>query len=110
MEDLTLQLAESEIRLGFAFVQAGLSCLKHRDIDRLVEAWQRAEGSYLRARKYIFELPESRKPPATAQLDTLRTSIDELAAQTPAQTGDSQRFRETEISHATCFFAPASAA
>jgi hypothetical protein len=109
MDDLTLELAESEIRLGFAFVQAGLSCLSRQDVKRLVEAWERAQASYLRARRHVLELSEGAKLHATVQLETLKTSIDELAAQTPAGSGNLQKLDETDMSHAPCFFVQASA-
>lgn len=81
MNDLILQLAQSEMRLGFAFVQAGLACVALREAARIEEACQRAEASYLRARKSILDLNDDTKRSAMNQLEALRTEIDRLADQ-----------------------------
>jgi hypothetical protein len=94
MDELALQLAESEISLGLALIKAGNSCLA---APGSAEASQRAEASYLRARKLLLDVPGDVKLRAMEQLATLRQKIDELAEHAASQPRSSSTWQNIHL-------------
>jgi hypothetical protein len=76
--DLIAQLIESEIRLGLVLVDVAMPSLMEGNITAFEDARYRAECTYLRARAQIRGLPEHSKQIHSAQLQALRSTIDEL--------------------------------
>ena len=80
MCDLVARLVEGEIRLGVALVEVAVHLRSVGNTSDSEQARNRADTTYLRARAYLQNLPETAKHTYVEQLQALRRAIDGLPA------------------------------